>query len=95
MIIFYFSFFFFLIMTTVSKSIQTFGFLAASLEIPGKKVQARSIPLLLFFPFTDNSIIPLFRRFPAYSTATFFPVFYYCLLEPPACLFPQMSRVSP
>lgn len=36
-------------MTTVSKSIQTFGFLAASLEIPGKKVQARSIPLLLFF----------------------------------------------
>lgn len=37
-------------MTTVSKSIQTFGFLAASLEIPGKKVQARSIPLLLFFP---------------------------------------------
>lgn len=62
-------------MTTVSKSIQTFGFLAASLEIPGKKVQARSIPLLLFFPFTDNSIIPLFRRFPAYSTATFFLCF--------------------
>lgn len=73
-------------MTTVSKSIQTFGFLAASLEIPGKKVQARSIPLLLFFPFTDNSIIPLFRRFPAYSTATFFSCVLLLFTRTP-CMF--------
>lgn len=82
-------------MTTVSKSIQTFGFLAASLEIPGKKSTDQDYSSSSFFHLLTTLLFHCFVDSQPTALPLFFPVFYYCLLEPPACLFPQMSRVSP